>query len=97
MQAPLGRPRRFCKQSCRQRAFEARDHARRLGVDDSKVIVDRASYDNLLDRRHELSLALADVAVVADEPSLSPTDAAEQLRWLRSHVEALLAVPVEPT
>ncbi len=55
-----GRPRRFCKQSCRQRDFEARQRAARHGVDENELIVARRDVDRLHDEIFVLSCAVAD-------------------------------------
>jgi hypothetical protein len=56
-----GRPRRFCRQSCRQRDYEARCRAVERGLDESEIIVTRARLDALHDRLWVLSCAVDDV------------------------------------
>ncbi len=56
-----GRPRRFCRQSCRQRDYEARQRAAERGLDESEIIVTRARLDALHDRLWVLSCAVEDV------------------------------------
>ena len=56
-----GRPRRFCRQSCRQRDYEARRRAAERGLDESEIIVTRARLDGLHDRLWVLSCAVEDV------------------------------------
>ena len=55
-----GRPRRFCKRSCRQRDFEARQRSARHGVDESELIVARGDVNRLRDEIYVLSCAVAD-------------------------------------
>ncbi len=55
-----GRPRRFCKRSCRQRDFEARQRATRHGVDEHELIVARRDVDRLHDEIYVLSCAVTD-------------------------------------
>ena len=92
MQGGQGRPRKWCKQSCRQRAFESRKLAQRLGVSDDAIVVNRDQYELLLDRRYELTLAARDIR----KPDAGNRTPSEQIDWLLTHVDALLAVSVEP-
>lgn len=94
VQHPKGRPRRWCKQSCRQRAFEARKYSEKLGVDDTALMVDREQYELLLDRRYEVLMAARDIR--KDQQGDRTGLPVEQLDWLLSHVDRLLAVSVEP-
>jgi hypothetical protein len=56
-----GRPRRFCRQSCRQREYEARRRAAERGLDESEIVVARARLDALHDRLYVLACAVEDV------------------------------------
>ncbi|HEX9854447.1 MAG TPA: hypothetical protein VGC47_03970 [Acidimicrobiia bacterium] len=56
-----GRPRRFCKRSHRQRHFEARRAAARLGLGTDDVLVSRSDLDRLRDKLFVLEAALEDV------------------------------------
>ena len=66
-QAPLparegpGRPRAYCRQSCRQRDYEARQRAVERGLDEGEIIVTRARLDELNDRLWVLSCAIEDI------------------------------------
>ena len=82
-----GRPRRFCKRSCRQRDFEARQRAARHGVDEKDLIVARRDVDRLHDEIFVLSCAVADA-----EADLRD---AESLADLRLIVTSLLAAARE--
>ena len=55
-----GRPRRFCKRSCRQRDFEARQRSARHGVDEKELIIARRDFDRLHDEIFVLACAVAD-------------------------------------
>lgn len=57
----LGRPRRYCGQPCRQRAYEHRQQATRAGLDTDAVIVSAAELDHLQDRLFQLRCAVQDV------------------------------------
>jgi hypothetical protein len=56
-----GRPRRYCRRSCRQRDFEARKRARELGLAESDLIVARKSMEGLDDLLFVLTCAIEDV------------------------------------
>ncbi len=91
-----GRPRRFCKQGCRQSHYISNKIALSHGLDAEHAIVSRQAFDDFLDRRYQLELALADVnrAIDAAEPG-DPIDHERWMLWLREHVEGLLAVTIE--
>ncbi len=56
-----GRPRRFCRPSHRQRAYEARLLAERMGLGSDEVLVGRADWGSWRDRLYVLETALEDV------------------------------------
>ena len=55
-----GRPRRYCRRSCRQRAYEVRAHARQLGLGDDTVVAAREEFERLTDMRLAVTAALDD-------------------------------------
>lgn len=57
---PIGRPKRFCRQSCRQRAYEARRRSTELGLGDDELVVTRNELDDARDRLAEVTDALDD-------------------------------------
>ncbi len=63
MPAPAGpgRPRRFDRQSCRQRDYEARALARRHGLGADELVIDRSQLQDLHDRVYSIEAALEDV------------------------------------
>jgi len=67
-----GRPRRYCRQSCRQRDYEARRRAHELGLSEGELVVTREQLELLKDRLYLLACALDDVqrdlAVDGDDP-----------------------------
>jgi len=78
-----GRPREYCRRSCRQRDYEARRRAGSLGLDDNHVVVARAELDALHDRLYELEAAIEDVErdlATAGRPGTD--DYREALEWL---------------
>lgn len=56
-----GRPRRWCKASCRQQAHVARKLADAAGLTEDQVVVSRRDYDELQERLAALRAAVADV------------------------------------
>lgn len=84
-----GRPRLYCRRSCRQRDFEARKRARELGLAESDLIVARKAIDALDDLVFVLRCAITDV-----EADLALDSSADQLRrcidWLLESARPLL-------
>jgi hypothetical protein len=76
-----GRPREFCRRSCRQRDYEARQRAREVGLSEHELVLTRQAMDDLRDRLYVLECAVEDV-----ERDLggSPTKAEyrEAMDWL---------------
>jgi hypothetical protein len=66
-QGSVGRPRLYCSQACRQRAYEQRAATARAGLPDDVVLVSRAELDGLQDRLYQLRCALEDVETLLDE------------------------------
>jgi class 3 adenylate cyclase len=57
-----GRPRRYCRRSCRQRDYEARQRAAELGLGEHELIVARTELNALRDRLYILACAIDDFA-----------------------------------
>ena len=65
-----GRPREFCKRSCRQRDYEARRRAAERGLDEDELILTRSELNELRDRLFVLSETVKDVeADLTDDPA----------------------------
>jgi hypothetical protein len=79
-----GRPRRYCRRSCRQRAFEARQRAAELGLGEDELVVARRHLEQLGDQLYVLRCAVEDVdrdlAAVDGQPSAD--DLRSALDWL---------------
>jgi hypothetical protein len=56
-----GRPREFCRQSCRQQDYLARSRAAEAGLSEAELIVARTQLDELHDRLYVLEAAIEDV------------------------------------
>lgn len=70
-----GRPRVYCRASCRQRAYESRAAAKRLGLDDDTMVVARNEFERLTDVRFAVANALDDFDRSAGDD--------EAVAWLR--------------
>jgi len=90
-----GRPRRFCRDGCRQQAYLARKLASSHGLGDDDVIVSREALEDLQSRIYCLQAALEDIDRDL-ERSKEPRDIAEALTWLRENAEPLASVWIEP-
>ena len=66
-QGSVGRPRLYCGQACRQRAYEQRSATAKAGLPDDVVLVSRAELDSLQDRLYQLRCALEDVQTLLTE------------------------------
>lgn len=62
-----GRPRRYCAQSCRQRAYEQRTALRRSGLPVDAVVLSAAEVRDLHDRLFQLRCAAEDIVTALDE------------------------------
>lgn len=91
-----GRPRRYCRPSHRQRAYEARRLAARRGLHPDEVLVTRRTWDRLRDALYRLQAASEDVAmdVLAGRPTKQ--EYVEAIAHLTAAVRDLQEVAVEP-
>lgn len=80
----MGRPRRYCRQACRQRAYEQRAVAEQAGLPDGAVVVRRAELDHLQDRLFQVRCALED----AEQALADDASRAELVTVLRNAVAA---------
>jgi uncharacterized small protein (DUF1192 family) len=90
-----GRPRRFCRDGCRQQAYLARKLASSHGLGDDDVIVSRDALEDLQSRIYCLQAALEDIDRDLRRSSKSD-DVAEALAWLRENAAPLATVWIEP-
>ena len=56
-----GRPREFCKASCRQADYVARRRRIELGISEFELVITRHALDELRDRLYVLEAAIEDV------------------------------------
>lgn len=91
-----GRPRRFCRQGCRQRAYEARLRSAELDLAEDDVVVGRAQLDQLASALYCLQSALEDIdrdlAAAGDDPD----EVRQALRWLLDNARPLASLWIEP-
>ena len=76
-----GRPREFCRRSCRQRDYEARQRASEVGLSEHELVLTRQAIDDLRDRLFVLDAAIEDVERdLAGTPTKA--DYREAVEWL---------------
>jgi hypothetical protein len=63
----VGRPRRYCSQSCRQRAYERRSVVQRGGLPEDAVVLSASELTDLQDRLFQLRCAAEDVVTAAED------------------------------
>jgi membrane-bound lytic murein transglycosylase len=63
----VGRRRRYCGQSCRQRAYERRSAVQRSGLPEDAVVLSDTEIATLQDRLFQLRCAAEDVVTAADD------------------------------
>jgi hypothetical protein len=65
-----GRPRRYCKRSCRQRDYESRHRSQELGLGEHELVVTRQELHEVRDRLYELAETVKDVERdLTDDPA----------------------------
>lgn len=67
----VGRPRRYCAQPCRQRAYERRTAVQRGGLPEDAVILSAGELADLQDRLFQLRCAAEDVVTAVDDGATS--------------------------
>ena len=87
-----GRPRRFCRQACRQAAYVAGQRRADLGLSESELIVTRAALDDLRDKLYVLEAAVEDVERDLPEAE-GEQDLRDALDWLLQATRPLLVDP----
>ncbi|NIA24697.1 MAG: hypothetical protein GWP04_03925 [Gammaproteobacteria bacterium] len=91
-----GRPRRYCKQSCRQQAHIARKLADAHGLGADEVLVSRRDLEELQGLLYGLETALEDVAGDLETAGVDGDAYREAFEWLRGAAEPLAAFWMEP-
>ena len=75
--AGAGRPRQYCRRSCRQRDYESRRRSSELGLGEDELIMTRAELNELRDRIYVLTETVKDV-----EQDLTDDEADDERRLL---------------
>ena len=93
--AATGRPRRFCKEVCRQLAYQARRRAAELRLGEDELVLARRQLDELRDGLYVLQCAVDDVDRDLGERS-TPTRAElqEALAWVLEAARTVVALEV---
>jgi hypothetical protein len=78
-----GRPRLYCRQSCRQRDYESRQRASELGLGEDELIITRTELDLIKDRLYVLSCTVEDAEKDLTEPH---AEQAEELHRILDYV-----------
>lgn len=63
----LGRRRRYCRQSCRQRAYEHRTAVKGTSIPEDAVVLSAEEASAVVDRAYEVRCAAEDVATAVAE------------------------------
>lgn len=74
--AGLGRRRQYCRQSCRQRAYEQRAQVKGTSLAPDSVVLSAEEASQLSDRVYQVRCAAEDVATAVDEGA-EPTELRE--------------------
>jgi hypothetical protein len=84
-----GRPRLYCRRSCRQRDYEARRRREELGLAEGELVMARAQLDDLADKLYVLEAAVEDVERDLAESS-EGSDYRAATAWLLDAARPLL-------
>lgn len=71
-EAGLGRRRQYCRQSCRQRAYEQRAQVRGSALAADVVVLSAQEAAELADRVYQVRCAAEDVATAVEEGAAAP-------------------------
>jgi hypothetical protein len=91
-----GRPRRYCRQACRQRAYEARLRSAELDLAPDDVVVGRDQLDELASALYCLQSALEDVDRDLAAAGEDPAEVRLALGWLLDNARPLAGLWLEP-
>jgi hypothetical protein len=78
-----GRPQLFCKRSCRQRDFEARQRNLELGLGEHDLVVSREELESIRDRLFVLECTIEDAEADLSQPEAGR---AKELRRVLEYV-----------
>lgn len=87
-----GRPRRYCRDSCRQMDYQARRRAKELGLSESELVMARSELEQLRDALYVLEAAVEDVDRDLETGGDDPAEIKRALDWLLDAARPLLAL-----
>jgi len=87
-----GRPRAYCKRSCRQREYEATRRSKELGLNETELVMARVELEQLRDALYVLEAAVEDVDRDLAEGADDPTEVRRALEWLLDAARPLLTL-----
>jgi uncharacterized membrane protein affecting hemolysin expression len=91
-----GRPKEFCRASCRQADYLARQRSTDVGLSEAELIVARTSLDELRDKLYVLEAAVEDVdRDLADDSSEQTVR--DALQWLLAAARPLTGSTINLT
>lgn len=96
VQRGRGRPRRYCRPSHRQRAYEARRLAARRGLGPDEVLVNRHSWNALRDALTQLQAVGGRIARDVAAGEMPQADYVQAVGGLNAAVAELQAIAIEP-
>lgn len=85
-----GRPREYCKRSCRQREYEAKRRSSELGLSESELVMAKSELDELRDALYVLEAAVEDVDRDLAESGEDPAEVKRALDWILQAARPLL-------
>jgi hypothetical protein len=88
-----GRPRVYCRQSCRQRDYEARRRGLELGLGEHELVITRVELESIRDRLFVLERTVEDAEVDLDQPEARR---AKELRRILDYVLETARECVQP-
>lgn len=91
---PTGRPRRFCRRSCRQRDYESRQRAAEVGLSEAELVVTRHALERLHDALYVLEAAVEDVDRDLDG-ARTIQEYADAVHWLLQAARPLAELRLE--
>jgi hypothetical protein len=85
-----GRPREFCRRSCRQREYESKRRAGELGLGETELVMARSELEQLRDALYVLEAAVEDVERDLAAAPDDPEEARRAVDWLLTAARPLL-------
>lgn len=87
-----GRPRLYCRRSCRQREYEANRRSSELGLGETELVMARSELEQLRDALYVLEAAVEDVDRDLAESGDDPAEVRRALEWILEAARPLLTL-----